>query len=55
MGYSYSYKSPNVTTTESKKVIPIKIFLEPVVRVYKTKIIRKVCILSFTLRLESDF
>ena len=42
MGYSYSYKSPNVTTTESKKVIPIKIFLEPVVRVYKTKIIRKV-------------
>ena len=55
MGYSYSYKSPNVTTTESKKVIPIKIFLEPVVRVYKTKIIRKVStLLLLDLRVMFD-
>ena len=42
MGYSYNYKSPHVSTTEPKKIIPIRIYLAPVVRIYKTKIIRKV-------------
>lgn len=42
MGYSYNYKSPHVSSTEPKKIIPIRIYLAPVVRIYKSKIIRKV-------------
>ena len=42
MVYSYNYKSPHVSSTEPKKIIPIRIYLAPVVRIYKSKIIRKV-------------
>ena len=42
MGYSYNYQSPHESTSEPKKIIPIRIYLAPVLRIYKTKIIKKV-------------
>ena len=42
MGYSYNYQSPHESTSEPKKIIPIRIYVAPVLRIYKTKIIKKV-------------